>query len=357
MKKVRVGVIGCGAISPSYLKNMKAFFSDLLEVAACADLNTDAARKRAEEFGVPKTCSVQELLQDPTIEIVVNLTNPEAHYPVTMAALAAGKHVFTEKPLGISMSEGRKIVAAAAAKKLTLAGAADTFLGGGLQLCRKLVDEGRIGKPLNATAYVGISVPSERYHRIGYGPMFDLSPYYITALLYLLGPVKNVAGMARIPFPEKEFNGQKFKVQTPTNIVGLMEFVSGPLAVITASNEVSGYLPRVEVFGTEGILVGNDSNGYHGKVTIRKESGDEVFEDTKGFNEPGRALGVAEMALSIRRERPPQAGAPMLFHVLDIMHSIHEASRTRRQVAVKSRWDRPEPFDFESLKRDAREMR
>jgi predicted dehydrogenase len=240
-----------------------------------------------------------------------------------------------------------------------LAGAADTFLGAGLQSCRKLVDDGRIGTPLNATAYVSISVKSERYHKTGYGPMFDMSPYYITALLALLGPVKAVAGMARIPFPEKTAPGKDgapgktFKVETPSNIVGLMEFASGPVAVITASCDVSGYYPRTEIFGTSGILVACDANGYGGASTVKTPAGEEKIEPTEGFGKRGRALGIAEMAWAMARGRQPRAGAEMLFHVLEIMHAIHESSKEGRQVGIKSSWGRPEPFDCAAMLRAA----
>ena len=356
MKKAGVGIIGCGAISPAYMSNIRDEFSGLLALTACADINAEAARKRATEFGVPRACSVDELLADPSVEIVVNLTNPEGHHGVTMAALRAGKHVFTEKPLGISMKEGDEIVEAARAGGRTLAGAADTFLGAGLQSCRKLVDDGRIGTPVNATAYVSISVKSERYHRIGYGPMFDMSPYYITALLAILGPVKAVAGMARIPFPEKTAPGKDgtpgktFKVETPSNIVGLMEFKSGPVAVITASCDVAGYYPRTEIYGTSGTLVACDANGYRGGSTVRTPAGEEKIEPAGGFGKRGRALGIAEMAWAMREGRRPQAGGDMLYHVLEIMHAMHESSREGRQVAVKSAWGRPEPFDFAAMK-------
>jgi len=351
MKKAGLGIVGCGEIAPAYIKNIKEHFSGLLEVRACADIRAEMARKRAEEFGVPKVCSVTELMADPDVEIVVNLTNPEAHHPVTMAAFNAGKHVFTEKPLGISMDEGREMVETAAAKGLMLAGAADTFLGGSLQLCRKLVDQGRIGTPLNGTAYASLSVKSGRYFRKGYGPMFDMSPYYITALLVLLGPVKSVSGMARIPFPEKvDEKGNRQKVETPTNIVGLLQFESGPVAVITAACEVSGYYPRNEVFGTDAVLTTNDANGYGGKVMLRTGSGVEDFQDPEGFNESGRALGVAEMALALREGRKPRASAEMLFHVLEITHAIHESSGVKREVDVKSSWGRPEPFEWAALK-------
>jgi predicted dehydrogenase len=359
MKKVGVGIIGCGAIAPAYMSNIRDEFSGLLKIEACADLYLEAAKKRAAEFGVPRACSVDELLANPAVEVVVNLTNPEGHHPVTMAAIKAGKHVFTEKPLGISMKEGTEIVEAALTGNRTLAGAADIFLGSGLQSCRKLVDDGRIGTPMNATAYVSISVGSERYHRTGYGPMFDLSPYYITSLLAILGPVKAVCGMARIPFPEKTapsrdgVPGKTFKVETPTNIVGLMEFASGPVAVITASCEVSGYYPRNEIYGTAGILVTNDANGYGGAVTLKTPKGEEKIEPSSGFGKRGRGLGVAEMTWALREGRAPRAGADMLFHVLEIMHAIHESSREGRQVAIKSAWGRPEPFDCDAMLRAA----
>jgi predicted dehydrogenase len=161
--------------------------------------------------------------------------------------------------------------------------------------------------------------------------------------------------MARTPFPEKDepsrdgVPGKHFKVETPTNIVGLMEFASGPVAVITASCEVAGYYPRNEIYGTEGILITNDANGYGGAVTVRTPAGELSLDAHSGFGKRGRALGVAEMAWAIREGREPRAGADMLFHVLEIMHGIHKSSETGKQVAIRSSWGRPEPFDYAAM--------
>src|SRR3954469_23259576 len=229
---VRVGVVGCGAISGAYLGMAKNFPN--VEIAACADLDTARAKAAADKFGVPKVLEVQQLLSHPSIEIVLNLTVPKAHAPVALQAIAAGKHVYCEKPLGVNRAEGSAVIEAAKAKRLRIGCAPDTFMGSGIQTARKVIDEGVIGRPVAFTAFMQGRGhehwhPSpEFYYEAGGGPMFDMGPYYLTALLNLLGPVKRISGMASIAIPERTITseakfGQKIKVQTPDHIVGVME--------------------------------------------------------------------------------------------------------------------------------------
>jgi predicted dehydrogenase len=208
MNKVKVGIIGCGNISDIYFRNLMQTFQ-ITEVAACADLIAERAAEKAKEFNVPKACSVEELLADPEIRIVVNLTIPAAHTEINLAALNAGKHVHCEKPLAITREDGKKVMDLAKEKGLLAGCAPDTFLGGGLQTCRKLVDDGWIGAPVAATAFMTCHGheswhPSpEFYYQVGGGPMFDMGPYYLTALVSLLGPARRVTGSARISFPQR----------------------------------------------------------------------------------------------------------------------------------------------------------
>ena len=212
MKRTKIGVIGCGNISGAYFSAGKTFKN--LEIAACADLDINRAKAKAEEFKIPKACTVKELLADPDIEIVVNLTIPKAHAEVALATLAAGKHVYGEKPLAVTRKDGQKIMAMAKAKKLRVGSAPDTFFGGGIQTCRKLIDDGWIGKPVAASAFMmsrgheGWHPQPEFYYDLGGGPMLDMGPYYLTALVNLLGPIKRVSGSARITFPERMITSQ-----------------------------------------------------------------------------------------------------------------------------------------------------
>src|SRR5947208_2972138 len=241
---VRVGVVGCGAISGAYL-GMAKNFPDV-QIIACADLDPARAHTAAEKFAVPKVLTVEQLLAHPEIEIVLNLTVPKAHAPVALQALAAGKHTYCEKPLGVNREEGQRVIDAAKAGGLRIGCAPDTFMGSGIQTARKVIDEGVIGRPVAFTAFMQGRGhehwhPSpEFYYEAGGGPMFDMGPYYLTALLNLLGPVKRISGMASIAIPERTITsppkfGQKIRVQTPDHIVGLMEFANGAIGTIIQS--------------------------------------------------------------------------------------------------------------------------
>jgi predicted dehydrogenase len=352
MKKVGVGVIGCGRISGQYLENLVNRFSFCLDVVACADIVGERAESRADEFGMSKVCSVDELLSDADVEIVVNLTVPAAHYGVSMAALEAGKHVYTEKALAVTREEGERLVATAREKGLLFGGAPDTFLGAGLQTCRKLLDDGWVGTPITASALIAMGVGVERYYGPGVGPMFDMGPYYVTALVALLGPVTRVTGSAQTPFPVKtvrdsgsaEF-GTTFAVQMPSNVSGVLDFECGAVGVVTTTCEIFGYTPRLEIYGTEGILVCNDPNMFGGPVRVRRRSGEmREVPLTHGYDSRNRGLGVADMAYALRKGRAPRASGDLMYHVHDIMHGIHDASREGRHIEVQSRVDRPVPF-------------
>ena len=356
MEPVNVGIVGCGQISGAYLKELTGMLSRLTRVVACSDLIAERAEEQAEKFGVPKVCTTEELIADPEIEIVVNLTMPADHYDVTMAALAAGKHVFSEKPLTVNRELGREIADTAARNKLLLAGAPDTFLGAGLQASRRLIDEGAIGVPITAQALLIGGHGSERYYNVFTGPMFDMGPYYLTALVSLLGPVGRVAGSAQIPFPEKPYppdspdHGKTFKVTRPGNISGVLDFESGAVGVITTAAEVGGFKARLEVYGSEGILVTNAPNAYTGPVTLQPRDGEaRSVPVEKGFPEWGRGLGVAEMAEALRAGRSPRACGDLLYHVLDILLATHDSSAEERHVALESGCARPEPFEFSAL--------
>src|SRR3954447_16310014 len=229
--KVRVGVIGTGAISGAYLGMAKNF--PIVEMAACADMNVEAARKKAAEFQIPKVCTVDELFADKSIDVILNLTVPKAHVPIALRALEAGKHTYAEKPLGISRDEAKPLLEAASKKKLRVGCAPDTFMGAGVQTARKVIEDGTIGRPVAFTAFM-LSPGHESWHpspkfyyQPGGGPMFDMGPYYLTALLNLLGPVKRITGLTSTAIPERTItsqpkHGNKIKVETPDQVLGLM---------------------------------------------------------------------------------------------------------------------------------------
>jgi predicted dehydrogenase len=355
MSKTKVGVIGCGNISGIYLKRMQELAP--LQVAGCADMVMDKATAKAAEHKVP-ALTVEQLLADPTIEIVVNLTVPKAHYAVAMQALKAGKSVYDEKPLAAKREEGKELVTLAKQKKLLVGGAPDTFLGGGIQTCRKLIDDGWIGQPIGATAFMTCRgheswhPDPEFYYEVGGGPLFDMGPYYLTALVFLMGPVRRVTGSARASFTERTITskpkfGKKVKVETPTHIAGVLDFGSGAIGTILTSFDVwAAELPRIEIYGSEGSLSVPDPNGFGGPVRIRRP-GDKDWREmplTHGYQENSRGLGVADMARALQTGRKPRASGDLCFHVLDIMHAVHEASAQGAHVILTSTCDQPAPL-------------
>lgn len=356
MTPTPIAILGCGKIAPAYLRNLQGAFARQVRVVACADVVPEAARACAAEFGVPRALSPEALLADPEVEIVLNLTPAPAHYAVSCAVLDAGKHLFTEKPLALTTSEGRDLLRRAAARGRRVAGAADTFLGSGLQACRRLIDGGGIGTPVAATALVGIGLfDSARYHQVFRGALFDLGPYYLTALVALLGPIRRVASCAEIRFPSKTepaapgAEPRRFAVDFPTTVAAALEFADGSVASLVASCDLHGYLPRVEIFGIQGSLTLNDANHYGGGPLLRvRGAADRTLDGEPGFGLKGRGLGVAEMALALRAGRPPRADGTLLLHVLEAMEAVHRASRAG-PVTLETTVARPEPWDAAEL--------
>ncbi len=357
MKTVKVGIVGCGNISGIYFSNIQKYKP--VEVVATADLDIERAKKAAEQYGVAKACCVEELLADPEIEIVLNLTVPKAHYSVALAAVKAGKHVYNEKPLTVERAEGEELVSLAQSNGLLVGCAPDTFLGGGLQTCRKVIEDGIIGKPIGANAFMlchgheSWHPSPEFYYEVGGGPMFDMGPYYLTALVSLLGPVCRVSGSARASFETRTITsepkkGKVIPVETPTHIVGVLDFEEGAIGQITTSFDVwHSTLPCIEVYGTEGSMMVPDPNGFGGSVKVRKPGEPEwkEVELSHGYAENSRGLGVMDMAYAIRTGRPHRASGELAFHVLDIMHAVHSASKTGSYVELTSGIDKPAPMD------------
>ena len=356
VEKVKVGVIGCGNISRIYLEQSRTF--DILEVKAVSDMDMDRAKAKAKEHDIPCVYTVDQLLADDEIEMVLNITPPGAHGEIGLRALEAGKSVYNEKPFAVFRDDGQKMLALADKKGLRVGCAPDTFMGAGLQTCRRLIDDGAIGTPVAATAFMMGHGP-ERWHpdpeffyKIGGGPMFDMGPYYLTALVSLLGPVKRLTGSARISFTEREIGsepkrGTKIVVETPTHVTGLLEFESGPVATLITSFDVwKSSLPRIEIYGSEGTLMVPDPNTFGGPVVLWKPESKEGEEmpllPIRAKN--SRSLGLADMAYGIRTGRKHRANGQMAYHVLDIMWSIHDAARESRYLDMKSTCERPAPM-------------
>jgi predicted dehydrogenase len=355
-RPARVGIVGCGTISRIYLQNARLL--PAIEIVAVADILPERAKSRADEFGVPRAISVDALVADPEVEIVLNLTIPNAHFGVAERALLAGKSVYNEKPLAIRREDGARLLELAKEKGLRVGGAPDTFLGGGLQTCRRAIDAGLIGRPVAAVAFMlGHGHESWHpdpafYYQLGGGPMFDMGPYYLTALVNLIGPIRRITGSAQITFPERVItsqpkHGETIVVETPTHIAGVMDFANGAVGTIVTSFDVwPSDLPRIEIFGTDGTLSVPDPNGFGGPVLVRGP-GERGWRDlplTHANNGNARGLGVADLAAAIRAGRPHRVSGELAYHVLDAMHAFHDASREGRHVVLASTCELPAPL-------------
>lgn len=357
MRSLGIGVVGCGNISMTYLRNAALFRG--IELRACADLAPEMAQLRAEEYGI-RAESVESLLAAQDVDLVLNLTVPNAHYGITMAALAAGKHVFTEKPLAATAAEGRALVAEARQRGLALGSAPDTFLGAAGRLARRLMDEGAIGRPIAGTAFMmgrGMEHwhPSPQfYYQPGGGPVLDMGPYYLTMLVNLLGPVRRVQAMSSIGSAERLItapgpnSGTSFAVGTPTTIMALLEFAAGAVVTLGMSWDVfrHGNHP-IELHGTAGSLRLPDPDTFGGTVALSTGGGDWQHMATEQalhgqlnwpYTAPDRAnyrmLGVADMARAIATGSAPRASGDLALHVLEVMEAILEAGASGQGVNI-----------------------
>lgn len=351
-----VGIIGCGNISEIYARAGQRF--EDIEIVACADLDMGRARALAEKFGIPRSLEVEELICDPEIPVVLNLTVPAAHATVALGAVKRGKHVYGEKPLAIKRRAAREFLGLAREKKLRIGCAPDTFLGAGYQTARKLIDDGAIGEPIGATAFMMSRGPEgwhpnpDFFYKKGGGPLFDMGPYYLTVLTALLGPVRRVSSATRISFPERvvgsgSLAGLKIPVETPTHVAAVLEFDAGAIATVNMSFDVVAHKhPPVEIYGSEGTLVLPDPNTFGGPIHLRRV-GDSDWTEIPlafGYADNSRGLGLADMIAAIREGRDHRANGRLAYHVLDLMHSILDAGESGQQVELASSMTRPAPL-------------
>lgn len=363
-KPVGIGIVGAGVISEIYLKNCSGVF-DNIRAVGIADVVPERAQARADEFGV-EALTVDELIAHPEVEIVVNLTIPAAHAEVAKKALEAGKSAYNEKPLAITREDAEELVTLAKEKGLLVGGAPDTFLGGGLQTCRKAIDDGRIGTPVAASAHF-LGRGMEMWHpdpyfffQPGAGPLFDVGPYYITALTSMLGPVQSVVGFGRASFPERTVTaegpkqGTKIPVNTQTHIAASLQFESGVIGSLMASFDVWETDDRrtiLTIYGSEGTLHLPDPNIFGGTVTLVHEHTRETEELplTHGNTENSRGIGVSDMARALREGGDPmRASGEMAAHVVDIMTSVLEAADTGKRVDLETTMTRPAPLPVDA---------
>lgn len=350
--QVNVGVIGCGKISDAYFSGCRSF--PILNIRACADLDLERARQKAAQHDIPLALTVEDLLADPEIDLVINLTVPQAHAQVNLLVIAAGKHVYTEKPLAVTRADALQTLEAAHARGVLVGCAPDTVLGGGIQTCRGLIDQGAIGVPVAATAFMVSHGPESWhpnpgfYYQIGGGPMLDMGPYYLSALITLLGPIRRVTGSAQMSFPERiatspARNGERLPVEVATHVAGVIDFASGAVGTIITSFDVwYSHLPRIEIYGSEGSLSVPDPNTFRGPVKLRRAGEADWREIELTHSDAiGRGTGVADMAYAIRSGRQHRASGALAYHVLDAMYAFEDASQTGRHIELTSQVERP----------------
>ncbi len=386
MNDVKVGLIGCGDISEKYIDTMKNLFH--VDVVAVTDKVPEKARNRADQFGIPRVCrSNQELVSMPEVDLVVVLTTPPQHFSVCELALQANKHVYVEKPLSLTREEGKKLLDLAEKEDRMLSCAPDTILAAGVQTGRKLIDDGWIGRPFAATSHIATGGHEswhpnpEFFYKEGGGPLFDVAPYYITALAYLLGPVESAVCSAMITYPERTITsqplyGQKISVEVPTHLAGILNLKGGIIATILHSFDVPNTQMGwdIEIYGTEGTLIVPSPCMFGGEILYKKTvrgrpKGDVAAkngEKTSGiaevlemvhrmegwsvlpllhcYDQDYRGIGVADMVDALKKGRKQRLGADLGYHVLDVMVGLMESWKEDRIYHVQSTFERTAPM-------------
>lgn len=358
MGKVKIAMVGVGAISGIYLENITNVFQEVEIIGVC-DLVRERAENAKEKYEIEKIYdTMEDAFADPEVDMVLNLTRPYEHYEVTKGALMAGKHVYSEKPLGATFEEGKELADLAEEKQLMLGGAPDTFLGSGIQTCRKLIDDGYIGKPVGAAAFMicrGHETwhpDPEFYYKFGGGPMLDMGPYYITALVNLLGGVQSVTGVTKTSFPKRTITskpkaGTVIDVDVPTYITGILNFDSGAVGTIFTTFDVYyQQQARLEIYGSKGTLIVPDPNTFGGPVKLLRPEDGELKEMPLlyDYKENSRGLGVADMAKALTVGRDYRADYKQTRHVLEILTSFEKSSREGRFIRLETSYNRGLPM-------------
>lgn len=383
MNKLRIGVVGLGDISRVYLENLQKY-SDFVTLSACACRTAEKAQRKAAEYNIPVWYdSAEQLIREADVDLILNLTTPNSHYSLNKLALECGKHVYTEKPLAGTFAQGQELLRLAQEKNLRIGCAPDTFLGGRLQTCRDLIDNGTIGEVIGASSFViyhGCETfhpnPAFYYHT-GAGPVMDIGPYYVTALLSLLGPVQSCCAMSKRTFDKRTISseplrGQEIDVEVDTYSTALMQFASGAIATTMFSFDVwDSNLPRIEIYGTKGTLCIPDidpldgPNIFGGDILLRTEENYrwynqprdwfEVKQDwihvpisrpfcSSSHSENSRGIGLVDIALAIAENRPERASGAMALHSLEVMEKLLYSAKHQQFTVMETTFERPEPL-------------
>lgn len=357
IQPVKTAIVGCGVISDAYLSTMIKKFK-ILDVVACCDRNLEKAQATAQKYGL-KVLTLDEILAEDAIEIVVNLTTPVAHYPVIKQLLEAGKHVYTEKVLTVELEHAAELVKIADQKHLYLGAAPDTFLGSALQTARYAVESGLLGEV--TSCYCALSRDGEILNRAfpftakpGGGIGFDVGIYYLTALLSILGPIKEVSGVVRTRKPERsdytlEHFGESFQVECENLMAATLQFDCGTVGNLLFDSNSIFILPEkpsVVLFGTLGVISIADPNSFGGEVRVILKGNNEPFtmQQSHAFSDECRGLGVAEMAWSLRMGRKNRANKEMAYHALEVLYGIVKSSTTKSNQVMQSTFEKMPPI-------------
>jgi len=349
MKTTKIAMIGVGDISGIYLENITNMFKEIELIGVC-DLIREKAVKGKEKYNVPKLYeNMHEAFADPDVDIVLNLTRPYEHFGVSSEALKAGKHVYSEKPLGATYDEGKELIKLAKENNVLIGGATDTFLGAAIQTCRKLIDDGWIGDPVGAACFMicrgheSWHPDPEFYYKFGGGPMLDMGPYYVSTLINLLGGVDSVMGVAKRMFPTRTitsqpFNGKIVDVDVNTHVTGILEFDNGATGtIITTFDVVYDNQARFELYGSKGTIIVPDPNYFGGEVKLlRPEHG--TYENIPllfDYKENNRGLGLADMAKAIQTGRDFRANGQQLIHILEILATLEKGTNGLQKLETK----------------------
>ncbi|RQW64582.1 Gfo/Idh/MocA family protein [Vibrio viridaestus] len=384
MNPLKVGIIGIGDISDVYINNLKRY-SDVLEIVACASRGLEKAKQKAEQHSIPRPyASGMDVINDPDVDIVLNLTIPAVHNEFNIAALKAGKHLYSEKPLGSDL-EGAKIIMQLAAEKGLMVGCApDTFMGARLQTCRELIDNDVIGDLIGASAFC-MYHGTETFHpnpdftyKPGAGPLLDIGPYYVTALLALMGPVKSCSAMGKRSYEKREIlsqprKGEYIDVEVDTHILGNLEFQNGAMATMNMSFDIwDSELPRIEIYGTKGTLCIKDIDPLDGPNLFGGDLLLKTKEDYRWYGFPrasehkawvkvpsdrpfdsvshavnSRGIGMVDMVYALKNGRKPRASGEMAYHSLEVMTKMLLSAQEKRFYDIDSTFELPKILDIQ----------
>lgn len=350
MKKYGIGVVGCGNISDIYLTNIRDMFSNLTLIGL-ADLDAEKANGQAEKYGT-QVFTTEALMAHKEVDIILNITTPKTHRLICEMALNAGKHVYVEKPLSLNVEDGKFLVDLAKSKGLRIGGAPDTFLGSGIQTCIKLIKDGWIGDIIGCNAFMlchgheSWHPDPEFYYQHGGGPMYDMGPYYLTALAKLVGPIDMVAGMTKKGFDTRTITSEKkygktIDVEVPTHVTSMLRFENGAMGYVTTSFDVWGAnLPKIEIYGSKGTLSVPDPNTFGGPVKLLTENDKEFREIPLHYDhaENSRAYGISNMAKAIESGSDHEASGDLTYHVLEVMDAIHKSWQEKKYIDINSRF-------------------